>query len=224
MHFERGGHGRVRPEWGMKKMMLGRHVGRNFGDKFDRRFGGRHGGFDDHGHDDGHRGFGGHGHHGHRGGAGRMGRMFGQGELRLFLLHLLAGQNRHGYELIKAIEELSGGHYAPSPGVVYPTLALLVDEGQIVEVPGEGARKAFTATAAGHHELAGKDEAIAVIRARLEGLAEVRGREASPPVMRAMTNLKLALRQRAVAGGIDQDTAHKIADILDDAARRIERL
>ncbi len=150
--------------------------------------------------------------------------MFGAGELRLFLLHLLRHQPRHGYELIKAIEELSGGHYAPSPGVVYPTLALLVDEALIVEVPGEATRKAFAATAAGEAELEGKDEAIAAIRARLEGLAEVRGREASPPVMRAMSNLKLALRQRAMAGALDKDIAHAIADILDDAARKIERL
>ena len=217
MRFEIGGHGRHGPfqhrhgHRMMKTMMaggFGRGFGRGFdddGEGFGRGHGGRHGGG------------------GHRGG-GRMGRMFGPGELRLFLLHLLGRQQRHGYELIKAIEELSGGHYAPSPGVVYPTLSLLVDEGLIAEVPGEGARKAFAATPAGDAELVGKDEAIAAIRARLEGLAEMRGREASPPVMRAMSNLKLALRQRAMAGALDQDTAHKIADILDDAARKIERL
>ncbi|MCH7629856.1 MAG: helix-turn-helix transcriptional regulator [Proteobacteria bacterium] len=208
MRFEIGGHGRHGPfqhrhGHKMMKMMMGGGFGR---------------GFDDDG-----EGFG-RGHRGGPRGGGRMGRMFGQGELRLFLLHLLGHQQRHGYELIKAIEELSGGHYAPSPGVVYPTLSLLVDEGLIAEVPGEGARKAFTATPAGEAELVGKDEAIAAIRARLEGLAEMRGREASPPVMRAMSNLKLALRQRAMAGALDQDTAHKIADILDDAARKIERL
>ncbi|WP_408586309.1 PadR family transcriptional regulator [Novosphingobium sp.] len=216
MRFEIGGHGRhglFQHGNGhrMLKMMIGRGFGRGFdddGEGFGRGHRGGHGG-----------GPGG----GHRGG-GRMGRMFGPGELRLFLLHLLGHQQRHGYELIKAIEELSGGHYAPSPGVVYPTLSLLVDEGLIAEVPGEGARKAFTATPAGEAELVGKDEAIAAIRARLEGLAEMRGREASPPVMRAMSNLKLALRQRAMAGALDQDTAHKIADILDDAARKIERL
>ena len=59
--------------------------------------------------------------------------MFGQGELRLALLKLVADQPRHGYELIKAIEELTGGDYAPSPGAVYPTLQLLADEGLIEE-------------------------------------------------------------------------------------------
>ncbi|MBC2670359.1 PadR family transcriptional regulator [Novosphingobium piscinae] len=160
-------------------------------------------------------------------GRGRRGRMFGQGELRLLLLHLLAATPRHGYELIKAIGELTGGHYAPSPGVVYPTLSLLLDEGVIVEAPGEnggeGARKAFALSAAGRTEVAGRADEAAAIVARLEALAEQRGREASPPVMRAMTNLKMALRQRA-ATGLPAETAHQIADILDEAARRIERL
>ena len=156
-------------------------------------------------------------------GRGRRGRMFGPGELRLLLVHLLVAGDRHGYELIKAIEELSGGHYAPSPGVVYPTLSLLLDEGLIAEAGGDGARKAFTATAAGQAEVRDRADAVQTVLARLGALAEQRGREASPPVMRAMANLKMALRQRAGAG-LDTATAHQVADILDDAARRIERL
>lgn len=154
---------------------------------------------------------------------GRRGRMFGTGELRLLLLHLLADGERHGYDLIKAIGELSGGHYAPSPGVVYPTLSLLVDEGLIAEAGGDGARKAFTATEAGRSEAQHRADEAAAIVARLEAIAEQRGREASPPVMRAMANLKMALRQRALAG-LETATAHQVADILDEAARRIERL
>jgi hypothetical protein len=65
------------------------------------------------------------------GGGGRRGRrtrrMFESGELRLVLLKLIADEPRHGYDLIRAIEELTGGEYAPSPGVVYPTLTLLQD-------------------------------------------------------------------------------------------------
>ncbi|HXQ45561.1 MAG TPA: PadR family transcriptional regulator, partial [Caulobacteraceae bacterium] len=47
-------------------------------------------------------------------------RVFEQGDLRLVLLKLIAEKPRHGYELIKAVEEAVGGAYAPSPGVVYP--------------------------------------------------------------------------------------------------------
>lgn len=199
------------------KMMMHRAGG--FGEGFGRGFGG---GFADGG-DEARGGFGG-GFGGGRGGRHGRGRMFASGELRLFLLHLLAEQNRHGYELIKAVEDLTGGQYAPSPGVVYPTLALLVDEGLIAEVPGEGARKAFTATEAGRAELVARSEEVAVIRSRLKSLADASNREASPPVVRAMTNLKVALRTRIGAQGFNKDAAHQIADILDEAARKIERL
>jgi hypothetical protein len=57
----------------------------------------------------------------------RSRRMFESGELRLVLLKLIADEPRHGYDLIRAIEALTGGEYAPSPGVVYPTLTLLQD-------------------------------------------------------------------------------------------------
>jgi len=161
------------------------------------------------------------------GGGGHRGRMFGPGELRLLLILLLDEQDRHGYELIKAIEELAGGDYAPSPGVVYPTLALLVDEGMITEVPGEGARKAFTMTDTGRAELAAKlEEAKAVVQ-RLgdfaKSRAEAENRGSSPPLRRAVANLMLALRHTA-GGGLEPATAHQIADILDEAARKIERL
>jgi DNA-binding PadR family transcriptional regulator len=187
---------------------FGRHggPGRGFGGGFD-------GGFDGEGRGRGH------GRGGHRGR-----RMFGQGELRLLLLGLIAGESRHGYDLIKAVEDLTGGTYAPSPGVVYPTLSLLLDEGLIAEAPGDGARKAFVVTEAGRAEAQAKADVIDAITDRLKALAEASNREASPPVLRAMANLKLALRGRVFAAGFDESVAHQIADILDDAARRIERL
>lgn len=162
---------------------------------------------------------------GGRGGGGRRGgRMFAGGELRLLLLHLVAEQPRHGYDLIRAIGELAGGEYAPSPGVVYPTLNLLVDEGLIAEEAGEGPRKAFAVTDAGRAELRGKDAELDAILGRLKALGEQRDRADSPPVRRAMGNLHAAVRNRVMAQGFDTETAHAIADILDEAARRIERL
>lgn len=182
---------------------------------------GRHGGFDDSFDGEGR----GHGHggrgHGHR---GRGGRMFAQGELRLLLLSLLTAEPRHGYDLIRAVEDLTGGAYAPSPGVVYPTLSLLVDEGLIAEAPGEGARRAFAATDAGRAEAAAKAQEIDAVIVRLTALAEASSREASPSIMRAMANLKLALKGRVSAAAFDESVAHQIADVLDEAARRIERL
>ena len=77
--------------------------------------------------------FGDEGGRGGRGRGRRARRMFESGELRLVLLKLIADEPRHGYDLIRAIEELTGGEYAPSPGVVYPTLTLLQDMGLIEE-------------------------------------------------------------------------------------------
>ena len=71
------------------------------------------------------------------------GRVFDGGELRLVLLQLIAEQPRHGYDLIQAIEEITHGAYAPSPGVVYPTLTMLADMGLIEEAKSEGSRKAI---------------------------------------------------------------------------------
>ena len=209
MKFEKTGCGPDRGHWAMKMMMRRGFGGRSFGGR-----GSWGGGWPNGGQGDG---------DGPPQGRGGRGRMFGQGELRLFVLHLLADADRHGYELIKAIETLTGGEYAPSPGVIYPTLALLVDEGMIAEVPGEGARKAFTLTEAGKAELAARAGEADAIAQRLAALAEAKGRESHPPVRRAIANLMVALRQRAVAG-LDTETAHQIADILDEAARKVERL
>ena len=90
---------------------------------------------------------------GGRGRGRRARRMFEGGELRLVLLKLIADEPRHGYDLMRAIEELTGGEYAPSPGVVYPTLTLLQDMGLIDEAAGDGPRKPFQATDEGRKHL-----------------------------------------------------------------------
>ena len=74
--------------------------------------------------------------------------MFGPGELRLVLLALIEQEPRHGYDLIKAIEATFGGAYAPSPGVVYPNLSMLADEGLIVGFE-QGGKQVFSLTEAG---------------------------------------------------------------------------
>src|ERR1044071_2912812 len=110
------------------------------------------------------RGFGGDwgdwgGGHRHGGGRGRR-RVFDSGELRLVLLKLIADQSRHGYDLIRAVEELTHGSYAPSPGVVYPTLTMLQDMGLIEEQQTEGSRKAFAISAEGKAHLAEKADEV----------------------------------------------------------------
>src|SRR5690349_21776415 len=78
---------------------------------------------------------------GGRGGGG--GRMFGPGDLRLVLLSLIDEKPRHGYELIKELEQKFGGNYAPSPGSVYPTLTLLEELGHVQSTATEGTKRRF---------------------------------------------------------------------------------
>src|SRR3982750_655066 len=81
------------------------------------------------------------------------GRMFGQGAPRFGVLSLLEEKPRHGYEIIKALEERFGGTYAPSPGVVCPTLQLLEDLGYARVVPGDEGKKVYEITDAGRAHL-----------------------------------------------------------------------
>lgn len=160
------------------------------------------------------------------GGGGRHGRgrrMFESGELRLVLLKLIADQPRHGYDLIRAIEELTHGTYAPSPGVIYPTLTMLQDMGLIEESGTEGNRKAFQATAEGRAHLADKAEEVDVLMSRLSGIGDDQRRAGGAPIKRAVGNLLSALWHRVTREDADENTLHQIAAILDEAAQKIER-
>jgi DNA-binding PadR family transcriptional regulator len=159
-----------------------------------------------------------------RGRRGRRGRMFAQGELRLALLALIAENPSHGYELIKAIEEMTGGDYAPSPGAVYPTLQLLEDEGAIEEAQAEGAKKPFAATARGRAELETRKNEVEGLMRRLGRHGERTTTVRSHDVFRAMGNLGSVLKNRAKAGKLDEATINEIVDMIDEMAKRIERL
>ena len=160
---------------------------------------------------------------GRRGGRGRK-RMFESGELRLVLLKLIADEPRHGYDLIRAIEERTGGEYAPSPGVVYPTLTLLQDMGLIEEASVEGSRKPFQATDEGRAHLDERADEVAALFERLDDLAPKHSENAGPAIGRAVKNLMAALSHRIGRDGLDDELLHDIAAILDEAAQRIERV
>lgn len=153
----------------------------------------------------------------------RARRMFEGGELRLVLLKLIADEPRHGYDLIRAIEEMTGGEYAPSPGVVYPTLTLLQDMGLIEEAAGEGQRKPFQITAQGRAHLEEHEDEVEGL---LDRLSEMKPRhsDAGPAIGRAVKNLMTALSHRVSRDGFNDDLLHEIAAVLDEAAQKIERI
>jgi DNA-binding PadR family transcriptional regulator len=155
-------------------------------------------------------------------GGGRR-RMFDGGELRLVLLKLIADKPRHGYDLIRAIEERTGGAYAPSPGIVYPTLTLLSEMGLIDEQLAEGARKLFAITPEGTAHLAEHDAEVVAMLARLDSLGAMRERTDAVPIRRAMHNLRSVLMSR-LGDGLDKERMLEATALIDEAARKIERL
>ncbi len=157
-------------------------------------------------------------------GRGSRRRMFDSGELRLVLLKLIADEPRHGYDLIRSIEELTGGAYAPSPGVIYPTLTLLDDMGQIEAQQSEGAKKLFAITDAGRAELAVNAEVVEAAIARLTAVGEETQRTDSASVRRAMGNLRQVLMDRLGDRDLDKTALHDIVALIDEAAQKIERL
>lgn len=155
-------------------------------------------------------------------GRGGRGRAFVYGQMRLALLAMIAEAPRHGYELIKAIEDRFGGGYTPSPGVIYPTLAWLDDMGFATVEADASNRKLYRITEAGADWLKGNKAELEALQARMAARGDAyRGPPA--PLLRAMENLKTALRLRLRQGPLDDATAEKIADAIDETAKKVER-
>ena len=163
-----------------------------------------------------------HGERGHHHGGRRGGRMFDHGELRLVVLALIAEQPRHGYEIIKAIEERLAGSYSPSPGVIYPTLTMLEELGHAT-VSKAGGKKQYAITEAGQAVLTENKAAVDAALARIQAVGTMRGSSGAPQILRAMENLKLALRLRMDRGPLTEPQLRLVAEALDAAAVAVER-
>jgi DNA-binding PadR family transcriptional regulator len=197
-------------------------------ERFEDRGGGRpHGGDFHHGaerHRGRHRGFDGPmGHERGFGGGGRE-RHFDNGELRFVILQLIADKPSYGYEIIKAIEERLSGGYAPSPGVVYPTLTMLEEEGYATVSSAEGNKKLYAATELGREYLQENKGVIKAIFGRMEQAGKAFGRGRSPQIMRAIMNLRYALRIRTERGNLSPEQIRKVAEAIDAAARVIDEV
>ncbi len=176
----------------------------------------RHGGGDRFGR------FGGWGEHRRGRGPGGRGRPFEQGDLKLLVLDLIAQQPRHGYELIKAIEDDMEGAYSPSPGVVYPTLTLLEETG-LVSAEAQGAKKLYTLTEEGRAYLDGAAEQVAAAKSRMDEAKRRFGPRPAAEIGRAMENLFAAVTLRTALRPVSTEEMRAIVDALDAAARAVER-
>ncbi len=151
-------------------------------------------------------------------GGRRRKRMFDSGEFRVVLLLLIEEKPRHGYELIKELEDRLGGEYSPSPGVVYPTLTLLKDLGYVSVTQSAGGKKTFELTGEGRTFL---NENREVGQQALQRISEATP-DRPAPINRAIENLRTAMRMRLCSGPLSEQEVRRIAAILDRAVQEIE--
>ena len=164
------------------------------------------------------------------GGWSRFGRMLAQGDLKLLALALIAEQPRHGYELIKLVEEKTSGWYSPSPGVVYPTLTFLEEAGYVT-AEAEGAKKRYTITEEGRAYLEENRDIADMVLERLEAIGKKLARRrraweerygeqnAVPPLVQAaLDNLRAVAAKRLESG---EEAEARIVEILARAAQDI---
>ncbi|AOX17501.1 PadR family transcriptional regulator [Kozakia baliensis] len=187
--------------------------------------GGRHGGRHGFG-----RGFGGGFGRGFGGGDFPAGRKLSSEELQLVLLALLAERPAHGYELIRLLEQKSGGFYAPSPGMIYPALTYLEEIGYAA-VTQEGNRKLYTLTDEGraHFEanrlqaenildaLARIGSRMSEVREAFAGLDDT-DPQAADELHQARRTIKHALMRKR---GCSAEETRRVAQILLRAAKEI---
>jgi len=160
---------------------------------------------------------------GGRDGFGRSGggRFFGPGDLRALLLWLIGEKPRHGYELIKAAEQLVGGAYSPSPGSVYPILSLLEDIGQIEASASAGPKKLFQITDEGRKVLQQERAVIEGLLSRMQIMARTMGGMRPPEeILQAFQTLKTALALHATSW--TDDEVLRVSGIIKSAIAEIQ--
>ena len=179
------------------------------------------------------RGFGGrHGRGGDSDDMGRAGRMLAQGDIRLIALALIAEQPRHGYEIIKVLEEKTSGWYSPSPGMVYPTLTFLEEAGYVT-AQADGAKKLYTITDEGRAYLEENKAFVDSVMERFAAIGakiaqrrereqdEARGEEDIPRSVRgAFMDLREAAREALRAS---PENTGRVIDILDRAVQELKK-
>lgn len=154
-----------------------------------------------------------------RGGRGGGGRLFEHGAMRWLLLSLIGQKPSHGYELIKAIETRMAGVYAPSPGVIYPSLSLLEDMGA-VSISTEGGKKLYAITEEGQRLLEDNAEVLARVEARMEAMKGKGGRPAE--ISEALEAFRHTLRKKlGHEPALEAEEVARIAAIIREATNKI---
>ena len=154
---------------------------------------------------------------------GMRARFFGPGEVRLALLSLISENPKHGYELMRQLEERSGGIYNASAGTVYPTLQQLEDEGLISSDSKEG-KRVYAITPAGSEEIKREDETVRRIWWRARRWAGWRNAfDPDAAEIRGPAERLVKAAFRAVAGETaSQERIARVREILERAMRDLD--
>jgi DNA-binding PadR family transcriptional regulator len=154
----------------------------------------------------------------------RGGRMFGHGDLKFVILSLLDERPRHGYDIIKAIEEKSGGTYSPSAGTVYPTLTLLEEMGFATATADETGKRVYQITEAGRAHLAEHRGTVDDIFSRIARKGAGLTSDAMKEMNRAFKDVARTTFSSASHRLEDHDFLRQVAAVLQKAAKEIEEL
>jgi DNA-binding PadR family transcriptional regulator len=152
----------------------------------------------------------------------RRNQMFESGEVKFVILRLLKEKPRHGYEVIKALEEKLAGCYTPSAGTVYPTLQLLEDQGY-VRVVEEGGKKVYHITPEGEAFLAEHRDTVDDIFDRVRDTVRDVAGGPMGELHQAFARVAGVTYKRAWRWGSGHPAVPKIAEILRKAADEIEK-
>ncbi|WP_051848993.1 PadR family transcriptional regulator [Thiomonas sp. FB-Cd] len=155
-----------------------------------------------------------HGRHGRRGP-----RMFDAGMLRYVVLKHIAEQPRHGYDLIKLLQEQSGGLYTPSPGMIYPMLAMLEDLGH-VSADADGNKKLYTITEQGREFLQQNQALVAAIEEQIAARRSAGGEQ----MRERLRALRDTIYARVRGQQLSPEQVRQIASVLDRALAEIQAL
>ncbi len=158
----------------------------------------------------------------HHGGRHRMRQQwFESGEVKYVILRLLKEKPRHGYEVIKALEEKMGGWYTPSAGTIYPTLQLLEDQGYVRAEEAEG-KKVYHITPEGEAFLEEHRDTLDEILERVRGAVRGFAGGAMGELSETFARLARLSFREAWRAGPDDPRVQRILEILKQAARDIE--
>lgn len=158
------------------------------------------------------------------GGSGPGERFFGRGDLKYVILDLLKDQPRHGYDIIRALEDRMAGRYRPSPGSVYPTLQMLEDLGYVTSNQQEG-KKVYSITDEGRRYLTEQSSTIDDIRTRITAGWDVAQRPEMADLMHELRELARALFRQGTRGALkDPDRLKKLREIVSRARSEVDTL